>query len=338
LGGSAPGGVDRDRLPLRTARSGRDSIRGMIGEFWNWWGEARGEVQAAIEERETDAPALREVLDRVAALELACELSAGLASRHALCVSANGDPAKRKLAYRWRDAAPPADEVFEYHPARIATRSAATVVLKLGGEAFAFSDLRFEVAFDEPRLELDLEVQHAMFRGLDEKTRAQVGFIALDNILGEEEVERWVGALRFSDKPPRATVTAEQLRERVRQLGATAPSGEWALLRGKNVVAVAARPLRPVDHPYLDLLCELKARPVDHDLSTLQDNEKELGDAFGARAFHAASDTRGDTRTAFVYVDGDTSASRELEDWAGERGYETTFSLDPAWDAVRAYR
>ena len=43
-------------------------------------------------------------------------------------------------------------------------------------------------------------------------------------------------------------------------------------------------------------------------------------------------------RTAFVYIDGDTSTSRELEDWARERGYETTFSLDPAWDAVRRFR
>jgi hypothetical protein len=306
--------------------------------FWAWWAGARDDVQTAIEERETDTPVLREVLARVAALDLACELSAGLTARHALCVSANGDPAKRKLAHRWRDAAPPADDVFEYHPARIGGPSGDTMVLKLGGEAFAFSDLRFDVALDEPRLELDVEVQHPMFRGLDDQTRAQVGFIALDNLLGEEEVERWIGALTFSTKAPRATVTPEQLRAEVAELRASTPAGEWALLRGDDVVAVAARPLRPVDHPYLDLLCELKARPVDHDLSTLQDNEQDLSDEFGHRAFHAASVTKGDTRAAFVYIDGDTSTSRELEDWAAERGYETTFSLDPAWDAVRPFR
>jgi hypothetical protein len=37
-------------------------------------------------------------------------------------------------------------------------------------------------------------------------------------------------------------------------------------------------------------------------------------------------------------MDGDTSTSRELEDWATGREYETTFSLDPAWDAVRSFR
>jgi hypothetical protein len=309
-----------------------------IDDFWTWWAGARDDVQTAIEERETDAPILREVLDRVAALDLVCEMSQGITARHALCVSANGDPVKRKRAYRWRDAAPPADEIFEYHPARVAGPDGPELILRIGGEAFAFSDLRFDVTVDAPRRELDLELQHPMFRGLDDQTRAQVGFIALDNLLGEEDVERWIGALRFSDKAPRATVTPAQLQAEVQRLRETTPTDEWALLSGDDVVAVAARPLRAVDHPYLDLLCELKARPVDHDLSTLQDNERDLAEAFGERAFHAASVTRGDTRTAFVYVDGDTAASRELEDWAAERGYETTFSLDPAWDAVRPFR
>jgi hypothetical protein len=109
-------------------------------------------------------------------------------------------------------------------------------------------------------------------------------------------------------------------------------------MRGDGAVAVAARPLRPVDHPYFDLLCELTARPVDHDLSVLQENEEALARDFGDRAFHAASLTQGDLRTAFVYLDADEPTSRELDSWAAEHGYQTTFSLDPAWDAVRRFR
>jgi hypothetical protein len=307
-----------------------------ITDFWEWWAGARAGVQDAIEAGSTDAGVLRELLDRVSALDLACELSAGRTARHALCVSANGDPAKRKLAYRWWQAAPPADAVFEYHPARIAGDAGA--VLELGGQAFAFADLRFAVAADEPRHQLDLEVQHPGFPGLDEKARAQVAFLALDNVLGEEEVERWVGALAFSADAPTATLTATDLRAAVAALREATPGGEWALLRGQDAVAVAARPLRPVDHPFFDLLCELRARPVEHDLSVLQANEGQLARAFGERAFHAASLTQGDLRTAFVYLDGDTPTSRELEAWAAEHGYETRFSLDPAWDAVRSFR
>jgi hypothetical protein len=272
----------------------------------------------------------------VSALGLACELSPGQSARHAICVSANGDPALRKLAYRWRDLAPAADATFEYHPARIA--GSPDAVLMMSGDRFAFSDFRFAIALDETRRELDLGVQHPAFGALDEQARAQIGFIALDNILGEEEVERWIGALEWSAEAPTASATPEALRAEIERLRETEPSGEWALLRGDDAVAVAARPLRPVDHPYLDLLCELQARPVDHDLSVLQDNEEALTREFAARAFHAASLTHGDLRTAFVYIDADTSTSRELEAWAEERGYATRFSLDPAWDAVRRFR
>jgi hypothetical protein len=306
-----------------------------IEEYWRWWEDARSDVQAAIEQG-ADRAVLHELLERVSALGLACEMSAGLRSRHAICASANGDPALRKLAYRWRDAAPPADEVFEYQASRIAGNPDAT--LRMNDREFAFSDFRFGVSVDEPRRELDLDVQHPAFPELEENLRAQAGFIALDTILGEEEVERWIGALRWSAAAPTAAVTPTGLREEVGRLRSSEPSGEWALLRSDDAVAVAARPLRPVDHPYLDLLCELKARPVHHDLSVLQDNEEALAHDFATRAFHAASLTEGDVRTAFVYIDGDTSTSHELEAWADERGYETTFSLDPAWDAVRRFR
>jgi hypothetical protein len=315
----------------------RDSIRVMtIEDYWRWWSEARDDVQAAVEDPGGDREILHELLERVSDVGLACEMAAGRRSRHAICASANGDPALRKLAYRWRDAGPPADAVFEYHASRIA--GALDSTLRMDAGEFAFADLRFGVTIDEARRELDLEVQHPAFEGLDEQTRAQVGFIALDTILGEEEVERWVGALSWSAAAPTASVTPLGLREAVEQLRGTAPSGEWALLRGDGVVAVAARPLRPVDHPYLDLLCELEARPVDHDLSTLQDNEQALADDFGERAFHAASVTQGEVRTAYVYIDADTPTSRELETWALGRGYETRFSLDPAWDAIRRFR
>jgi hypothetical protein len=307
-------------------------------DFWEWWAGAREAVRSAIEEPGADPAILHEVLAQVSALGLSCELSEGRVARHAVCATANGDPALRKRAYRWHASAPPADEVFEYHPVRVATASAPELLIRIGGEAFAFSDLRFEAETDEARLRLDLEIQHPMFRGLDDQTRAQVSFIALDKLLGEEEVERWIGALRFSAAAPRADLTPEGLRERVQALRDTEPSGEWALLRTGDAVAVAARPLRPVDHPYLDLLCELKARPVDHDLSVLQDNEAAIERDFGERAFHAASLTQGDVRTAFVYIDGDEPTSHELEAWAAERGYETVFSLDPAWDAVRRFR
>jgi hypothetical protein len=206
----------------------------------------------------------------------------------------------------------------------------------LGDDEFAFADFRFDISVDEERMELDLVVAHPAFPLLDDDTRGQVGFLGLDNILGEEDVERWIGGLQWSERPPSGGVDAGELRSQVDRLATTAPSGEWAVLRGEDAIAIAARPLRPVDHPYFDELCELTA--VVEELSELQDREEELTAHFGERAFHAASLTLGAERTAFVYVDREQSTSTELGAWASARGYEFRCSHDPAWEAVRPFR
>ena len=76
------------------------------------------------------------------------------------------------------------------------------------------------------------------------------------------------------------------------------------MLRGRDALVVAARPLRPVDHPYFDHVCELVASLEDVELSALQDNEQALHAAFATapstpRASpRAASAPRTSTSTA----------------------------------------
>lgn len=166
----------------------------------------------------------------------------------------------------------------------------------------------------------------------------QVAFLALDWLLGEEEVERWIGALEWSGEPPAASAGPQDLRGHVERLSATVPSGEWAVLQGEDAIVVAARPLRPVDHPYFDELCRLTATAVEGGLGELQGSEEELGVHFGARAFHAASLTSNGERTAFVYVDREESTSTELGAWASAHGYAFACSHDPAWEAIRSFR
>ena len=310
-----------------------------IDAFWSWWAGARGAVAGALEAQQYDAPIIGELHANVIALGLVCELGPGLQARHAVCVSSQGDPSLRKQAYRWRDASPGADAEFEYHPGRLAPANAADLVLEVEGDRFAFSQLHFAITLDVERLELDLVVEHPEFPRLAEEARLQIGYLALDSVLGEEEVERWVGAIEWSAAPPSAPSDIHELRARVQALRVSAPPEHtWAVLRGQDALAIAARPLRPVDHPYFDHVCELSMLLEDGDLSALQDQEEELHAAFAGRAFHAASLTAGGERTAFVYVDGDRSTPVELAAWASERGYEFDSHRDPAWEAVRPFR
>jgi len=310
-----------------------------IDDFWSWWTGARAGVAAALDDGRHDAPVIAELHERIVGLGLVCELGPGVDARHAVCVSSQGDPDLRKTAYRWLDAGPPPDAEFEYHPGRLAPLNAADFVLEIEGRRFAFADLRFAIELDEERAELDLVVEHPGFGALDDDTRMQVGYLALDSVLGEEEVERWIGSIRWSAEPPTASADVGLLRAVTDELRTRAPSEQtWAVLRGRDALVVAARPLRPVDHPYFDHVCELVASLEDVELSALQDNEEALQGAFAGRAFHAASLTAGGERTAYVYVDGDAATSVELATWAADRGYAFECHRDPGWEAVRPFR
>jgi hypothetical protein len=310
-----------------------------VEEFWAWWHQRREPLVAALDAGEP----VPDLIGQIAELGLSSELSPGESARHALCVSCGGDPALRKLAYRWFDAAPAADEAIEFHPARIASPGADSMVMAVDGAHFAFAELRFDIEYDAQSEQLDVEVQHPGFAVLAEEQRAIVGYVALDNLLGEEEVERWLGAIDFGAAVDAADGPAD-LRARVAELRADAPaSGTWIVLKGRGddvgapaPIAIAARPLRPVDHPYFDELCVLSAPPDD--LPALQDNEEEIASRFAERAFHAASLTEAGLRIAFVYVDADAGTADELCAWAQERGYQTERRIDPAWDAVRPFR
>ena len=260
-------------------------------------------------------------------------------ARHAVCVSSQGDPDLRKTAYRWRDSGPPPDAEFEYHAGRLAPPNAADFVLEVEGRRFAFADLRFAIELDEERAELDLVVEHPGFGALDEDTRAQVGYLALDSVLGEEEVERWIGSIRWSTEAPTATADVALLRAVIGELHARASSEQtWAVLRGRDALVVAARPLRPVDHPYFDHVCELVASLEDVELSTLQDHEEALQAGFAGRAFHAASLTAGASAPPTSTSTATPRRSVELAAWASERGYAFDCHRDPGWEAVRPFR
>ena len=99
-----------------------------IEEYWRWWEDARDDVQAAIETGgRRRARSCTSCSGRSPPWGSCARCRPGSSARHAICASANGDPALRKLAYRWRDAGPPPDEVFEYHASRIAGDLDATL-------------------------------------------------------------------------------------------------------------------------------------------------------------------------------------------------------------------
>jgi hypothetical protein len=321
--------------------------------FWAWWADTRDRLDEAIRRSEVGDALVADIGDHVEALPpggLAWELTPGEEARHALVVTAGGDPELRAAAERWRRSAPPADATWEYRSTRPASLDAMESALTFDGVEVDLAELTVTWEVDERRREVDVRVHHPAFSEGGEELRNQVTFLALDWLLGEEDVERFVGAIEpVADPPP----GARPLRELAPVVaGLDADAADWVILEARpegrppTMVSAMAR-LKPVDHPLLDTHAAVVAQyetehpdgyPDGDELTRLRELEDGLDAALGDDGRLVAHASSEGTRVLHAYFDGESAAGERLERWAAERGVALDVRRDPAWDAVRHFR
>jgi hypothetical protein len=322
-----------------------------VVEFWAWWPTIRPAVTEAIAGGGWGS-VTDEFNRRVSAIhkELTWEFSAGRQSRHALVVSASGNAELRATAARWAALAPATDPEFEYHTSRQPDHSTLTATIEIGGKKLDLAELRF--AFQRDDSAIDVVGYHPVFRKLPETVRGQVTFLTLDWLLGEEGVETWIGGVEFAaDEPADArdpldlVAAVDVLREEYRE-------PQWVILRATTpddrvVLALAARPLRSVRWPRFDTYAGVSlpfAHRTDAGLPDTASLEALRGfeDGALAAALHGdgelvAHETSDGVRTLHYYVDGATTAGKDLAAAAAtwpEGPAEVRQRHDPGFSAV----
>ncbi|MEW9551540.1 DUF695 domain-containing protein [Nonomuraea sp. NPDC050783] len=337
---------------------GGESREDAIAAFWTWWQETRPAVDSLVAAGDTGG--LEELLaPAVAAVhpELVWEVAPARNAMHALVVTSAGDAELRPLAHRWAKAAPPADLLWEFHPSRQANPQAAELTLDVGGHEFALDKLvlGLRVPRDQPRV--DVAAYHPVFAELDADARLDAALLALDWLLGEDDVARWVGEITAVTGEPIDAVAAAHLPAVVADLASGYDEEEWVLLEGQTaggapLVATARHPLRPVDHPLFDQHIAItlpyahrdeSGLPIGESLTALRDFEERLA----ARLLKLRDDailaahlsTEGQ-RLIHIYADptGDAAihAKELIVSWE-EGEPRVDISTDPAWTAVSPF-
>lgn len=323
-----------------------------IAAFWQWWPGARGRVEAAITSGEWG-----DLADQIGGLvdaihpDLQWEFSRGVRAAHALVVSPVGRPPLRAVAARWVAAAPPPDETWEYQAARQPDPNAFEAQLQIGGAELALADLRYGFAVEAGRQLLDVTVHHPMFPALPDEVRGQISFLSLDWLLGEEGVERWIGAVEFGGAPPADAYPPAELRAAVERQAVEYKEPSWVMLsaqdkKGWPILATAQQPLLPVRFPRFDthVAVTLPFReandgglPLDGSLDALRAFEDELTEALAGDGDLLAHETTRSTRVLHYYVDGSTGAAALVEGrlsrWTEGRA-RAEAAYDPALEAV----
>lgn len=323
-----------------------------LEEFWRWWDSAAGELADAVPAGRL-AEHVDAVSERVNAIdpELAWEFGPGIHSEHQLTVTANGDPALRRIARRWRRSAPPSTLTWSYYDMRLP--GSLDAVLRIEDAEVAFADVR--VVAERRATGLDVTVYHPVFTAVPAEVRGQIAFLCLDAALGEETTELWIGEIDWALEEPAGSSPLAELPAMLALVTQEyAPEGKMGWLvaeartpHGPMLVRCLNR-LSPVQAPDLDhhvaITAEFRAgtsagMPGPRDESDLADLERALSAAVDGVGQVVAVQTGGGSRTFHVYADnkGADDLKTKVRTFSGAR-VRVHAALDPSWDAVRPFR
>lgn len=331
-------------------RRDRDPKAG-IAAFWTWWAQARDKLDTALSAGELSGID-RLLSGRVAAIhpDIAWELTAGRAARHALVLSPEGSPALRTVTERWLRAGPGADDAWEYHPARQADLGAFTRELQLGRRTFDPAKARFGAEVDHDRARVHVLVHHPDFPQLDDADRLRASFLLLDWALGEDDVERWLGEIRVTGTEQPYEVTG--VRAVVAELAGQYGQDDWTLLegiddRGRSLEARVRVPFPRMDHPLFDLHGAVRlgyepgedGQPEEAENAALDAIAHGLLGRLGRSAVLGAVVTTAGTRSLHLYADHEGVVPGQVEAWAAQqpRPVSVEWTPDPGWEILRAF-
>lgn len=333
---------------MRFFKRGGDASGGSLEEriaaFWAWWPTVSADIAGSIGDGTLQrwVEPISRAVNGVDA-RLGWELSAGSQAQHALIVTPEGDPAVRPIALAWREAAPAADATWEYHPAR---QPGPAGRLQVGGMDVDLADFRAIASWDEARERVDVNLWHPTVAAAPGDTGLRAAFLFLDNLLGEEAVERWIGAI---DLLPEAISgrTPEELVAEVRRRSDAATGGTWTLgtleIGGQGGIAALNLSIKPIDHPYCQhrLLVTI-ARGTEHlagdgaaEADRVNDAEDVLAAALvGIGGVHLGHVTRRKDRIVCFMVRDAEGSEALARDWAAthpEWGAKVQVAPDPGW-------
>jgi len=339
--------------------------RAAIEAFWAWWPSVAETIAQGFGSGGLSAELVEAVGARVHDIhpKLDWEFGPGRKSQHHLCLSGKGDPTLRIVAERWAHRAPKPTATWEFHASR-QPHANGGLVLEIAGHKVALDELVAHVEEDDTREKLDVKVHHPVFSALEDRNlKVQIMFIGLDTLLGEDDVERWIGALELAETPPPDALPFAALPGRIASFAAKATRDKWIILKGerdgKPLFVTINAALKRVNHLLLDTHVAVTvtlASPTKDGLTTKEEAEvlgamddalaAALGDGgvyigretgMGKRVLHYHVMTRFVTPEG---VEGGPSAS-VLARWRTQYPrYEIDVAVapDPMWEVLDRWR
>lgn len=313
-----------------------------VAAFWQEWPTLRALLEQELAQGDY-GDGTEQLTDLTAEIDpgLEWDLLPGRDARHALCLSAALDPALRPLTEQWVRAAPEPDGDWEYHPARIPV---TPVALEVGSFRIHPRDVLVVIEPDQSREELDLTVGHPDFAALDEVRQLQVVFHLLDDLLGEDRMESWIGSVDVVPHPLSWGMPLLDLADAVDRHDASATRQRWEFIEKEDEELGDSRlfinrALKRLEHLDLEFVVTVSIEVQSFDPVLVREVEKDLAGTLGTEGVIYAHRAFDDFTVLYAYVgEGVADDVRRLADRWSPHVYEVMVEPDSGWDTYEDMR
>jgi hypothetical protein len=189
--------------------------------------------------------------------------------------------------------------------------------------------MRAIAAWDETRRVVNVHLWHPQFGEVPDGVRMQVGFVFLDSLLGEDTVERWIGAIELLEALGDGRTPAE-LKTEVERRAAEPPGddtwvlGEMTQSDGSVAFVLVDASLKRIDHPFADHHVTIRQLwgadrlPTDAEMATLSQEEDDFLHRLGDVAVYAGRVTVPGSRTMHFVAEDPDLLRPAIDGWAAD--------------------
>lgn len=124
--------------------------------------------------------------------------------------------------------------MWEFRSSQQSDPDAMTQVLKIAGHTLDLAGTVFCAEADEGALRVHVGVFHPVFPQLPKAARQHITYLVLDWLLGEDDVERWIGQVDILDTAPIRPIPAHEVIALVREVASHQDPDEWTLARWQD--------------------------------------------------------------------------------------------------------
>lgn len=186
-------------LKFLSRRKKENTFKKKVDNFWHWFEENHQRLREALLANKSSGVS-EETIKQVDQLMPGLSWCYGPGKEEenfTFTLSPEANRSFQFLTAYWYDSAP-AIPGWTFYSARQPAKDPSKFTISIGEKSYSIAEIWLVLAINEEDEKIDISAWHPHFTGLDDNNRYQILFLWLDEVLGENGTEQWIGQVDFS--------------------------------------------------------------------------------------------------------------------------------------------